>query len=344
MTRVSLSVNGTPYAADVEPRLLLADFLRNQLQLTGTHLGCEHGVCGSCTVQVDGRPARSCLMLAVQADGAAVRTVEGLAPGDGEALHPLQTAFHEHHALQCGYCTPGFLMSIEPLLPELRGASTRQVREHLSGNLCRCTGYQNIVEATETAVAGLEAGSAEAPSRQASVEVDLGAADRRSAWAAVADPGAPAVLRQLGVTGLTDAGPGAWRGRLAAEAVTIDGVLELIDVDDDHEVAHFALEGRDAAGPGQVRGALTLSLGDAALTLSLELEFVGMAGVPDHDVLEERLRAAAEAWVTSMVPAERPRIEATSTPRTGTYLRELGIAVAVAVAAWLGWRALRRRR
>ena len=146
---VELTINGTRYDGDVEPRTLLSDFIRHDCGLTGTHVGCEHGVCGACTVQLDGEPIRSCLMLAVQADGRAVRTVEGLAPA-GE-LHPLQVAFHERHALQCGFCTPGFLMSLEPLLRDAPALDEAAIRELLAGNLCRCTGYAGIVEAVELA-------------------------------------------------------------------------------------------------------------------------------------------------------------------------------------------------
>ena len=142
--RIAAEVNGTPVQGDVEPRTLLSDFLRHDLRLTGTHVGCEHGVCGACTVQVDGEPVRSCLMFAVQIDGRSVRTVEALADGD---LHPLQRAFHEAHALQCGFCTAGFLMSLESFLREHPDPSEGEVREALAGNLCRCTGYEAIVEA-----------------------------------------------------------------------------------------------------------------------------------------------------------------------------------------------------
>jgi carbon-monoxide dehydrogenase small subunit len=154
---ITLVVNHKTYHATVEHRTTLADALRNQLGLTGTHLGCEHGVCGACTVQLDGEPIRSCLMLAVQADGRSVRTVEGLAPPDGD-LHPLQQAFHETHALQCGFCTPGFLMTIEAFLASEPGElDERSIREALAGNLCRCTGYQNIVEAVRLAAARMRA-------------------------------------------------------------------------------------------------------------------------------------------------------------------------------------------
>ena len=142
---ITLTVNGTSYRGTVESRLLLSDFLRHDLQLAGTHVGCEHGVCGACTVLLDGAPVRSCLMLAVQANGHELATVEGLAVGD--ELHPIQKAMHEHHGLQCGYCTPGILMTMSAFLKENPQPSEDDVREALSGNLCRCTGYQNIVDA-----------------------------------------------------------------------------------------------------------------------------------------------------------------------------------------------------
>jgi carbon-monoxide dehydrogenase small subunit len=145
MVEISLTVNGQPARGAVEPRQSLADFLREGLELTGTHLGCEHGACGACTVLVDGAAVRSCLMFAVQADGANVVTVEGLAP-DGE-LAPLQRAFHAHHALQCGFCTPGVLVTATALLAENPDPTPDEVRAALSGSLCRCTGYISIVEA-----------------------------------------------------------------------------------------------------------------------------------------------------------------------------------------------------
>ncbi|MDH5588616.1 MAG: (2Fe-2S)-binding protein [Gemmatimonadota bacterium] len=145
---VSVNINGVDRSADVEPRLLLSDFIRHHVELTGTHVGCEHGVCGACTVLVDGRAVRSCLMFAVQADSCEVTTVEGLAGEGGEAdLHPLQEAFREKHGLQCGFCTPGMLMTLVPFLEENPSPTEREVREAISGNLCRCTGYENIVRA-----------------------------------------------------------------------------------------------------------------------------------------------------------------------------------------------------
>jgi aerobic-type carbon monoxide dehydrogenase small subunit (CoxS/CutS family) len=144
---VKLTINGRAYEAEVEPRTLLSDFIRHTAGLTGTKVGCEHGVCGACTVQVDGEPTRSCLMLAVQADGADIRTVEGLAADDAP-LHPLQQAFHEHHALQCGFCTAGILVTLDAFLREHPEPTETQVREALAGNLCRCTGYSAMIEAT----------------------------------------------------------------------------------------------------------------------------------------------------------------------------------------------------
>jgi aerobic-type carbon monoxide dehydrogenase small subunit (CoxS/CutS family) len=151
--KVEVEINGRVYSSEVEPRLLLSDFIRHEARLTGTHVGCEHGVCGACTVQLDGDPVRSCLLLAVQADGHQIRTVEGMTEGlpEGE-LHPLQQAFHETHGLQCGFCTPGFLMSLEPILLEEEELSDMEIRERLAGNLCRCTGYQNIVAAVKLAM------------------------------------------------------------------------------------------------------------------------------------------------------------------------------------------------
>jgi len=147
---VRLEVNGTPVEREVEARLTLADFLRDDLGLTGTHLGCEHGVCGACTVLLDGVSVRSCILFAVQASGARVTTVEALAPAPGE-LHPLQRAFRECHGLQCGFCTPGFLLTAFELLQETRDPSEGEIRRAISGNLCRCTGYQGIVEAIRLA-------------------------------------------------------------------------------------------------------------------------------------------------------------------------------------------------
>ena len=144
--RIAVTINGEPFELDVEARRLLVHFIRDDCLLTGTHVGCDTGNCGACTVLLDGKAVKSCMLLAVQADGASIETVESLATGDGE-LHPLQQAFSEHHALQCGYCTPGMLMSAKHLLDRNPSPSEHEVRKALQGNICRCTGYVNIVEA-----------------------------------------------------------------------------------------------------------------------------------------------------------------------------------------------------
>ena len=163
LSRVSVEVNGARFEREVEPRLLLSDFIRHELGLTGTHVGCEHGVCGACTVLLDGEAVRSCLLFAVQVDGRSLRTVEGLAqggqgwgglapestPGGAMALDALQTAFRDAHGLQCGFCTPGILMSLVPFLEAHPSPSRDEIRQALTGNLCRCTGYQKIVDAVE---------------------------------------------------------------------------------------------------------------------------------------------------------------------------------------------------
>ncbi len=157
---VTMTVNGQSYTREVETRLTLADFIRHEINLTGTHLGCEHGVCGACTILLDGLSARSCLMLAVQADGHELLTVEGIAPND-EELHPLQQAFQDHHGLQCGFCTPGLLTTLLEFLRDNPDPTEREVRVAISGNLCRCTGYQGIVDAALDA-AGRLRGAADA--------------------------------------------------------------------------------------------------------------------------------------------------------------------------------------
>ena len=160
---IAVTVNGKTYERQIEARLLLSDFLRHELDLTGTHVGCEHGVCGACTILFDGQPIRSCLTFAVQAHGHAITTVEGLAHGPDD-LHPLQQAFWEAHGLQCGFCTPGILMTLVPFLEENPHPTEAEIREALSGNLCRCTGYQHIVDAVILAAqkyaqqAGMKAG------------------------------------------------------------------------------------------------------------------------------------------------------------------------------------------
>lgn len=150
---VTLNINGRDHAIEVEPRRTLADAIREDCGLTGTHIGCEHGICGACTVIVGGEPVRSCLMFAVQADGKKIRTVEGLASGD--ELHPMQRAFMEHHGLQCGFCTPGFLMLAVGVLEREPDISDEQLLDVLASNLCRCTGYQNIIKAVRAAAAEL---------------------------------------------------------------------------------------------------------------------------------------------------------------------------------------------
>jgi carbon-monoxide dehydrogenase small subunit len=156
--RIAVTINGAVHEGEVEPRTLLSDFIRHRARLTGTKVGCEQGVCGACTVQLDGEPVRSCLMLAIQADGRSLGTVEGLAAPDG-GLHPLQRAFHETHALQCGFCTAGILMSVEAFLREHPDPSDAEIREALAGNLCRCTGYRGIIEAVKLAAATLAGGA-----------------------------------------------------------------------------------------------------------------------------------------------------------------------------------------
>ncbi|ACZ37670.1 (2Fe-2S)-binding protein [Sphaerobacter thermophilus] len=154
--RISVTVNGVTHERDVDVRRLLADFLRYDLGLTGTHVGCEQGVCGACTVLLDGEAVRSCITMAVQADGCSITTIEGLAPGPGE-LHPIQQAFWEHHGLQCGFCTPGFVISAYAFLQDNPRPSRDEIREALSGNLCRCTGYKNIVDAVEAVAEAMAA-------------------------------------------------------------------------------------------------------------------------------------------------------------------------------------------
>jgi carbon-monoxide dehydrogenase small subunit len=157
VTEISVTVNGVARRAEAEPRVTLADFLREQLALTGTHLGCEHGVCGACTVLLDGLAVRSCLMLAVQARGREITTIEGLA--DGDAFHPVQQGFYERHAFQCGFCTPGFVMTTVELLTEDPNVDETEIREALSGNICRCTGYDSIVAGVKLAAERLRSGA-----------------------------------------------------------------------------------------------------------------------------------------------------------------------------------------
>ncbi|KYP80533.1 (2Fe-2S)-binding protein [Ferroacidibacillus organovorans] len=151
---ITLNINGQTHSLDVEPRFLLSDVLRHKLGLTGTHVGCEHGVCGACTVLVDGKPERSCLVFAIQAEGSSVETIEGLS---ADGMTRLQRAFQEHHALQCGFCTPAFLLTATALLKQTKDPTEQDIREAISGNICRCTGYQFIVDAILAAAKGEEA-------------------------------------------------------------------------------------------------------------------------------------------------------------------------------------------
>lgn len=153
---IQFTINGQEHQGQVEARTLLVDYIRQDLELTGTHVGCEHGVCGACTILMDGRSVRSCIMLAVQADGGQLETVESLA-SSADDMHPLQNAFWEAHGLQCGFCTPGFLMTLKPYLEENPDPSEEEIREAISGNLCRCTGYQHIVEAVQIAAKDMQA-------------------------------------------------------------------------------------------------------------------------------------------------------------------------------------------
>ncbi|MHB0966264.1 MAG: (2Fe-2S)-binding protein [Bellilinea sp.] len=157
LVKINVTVNGVPYEREVEPRLLLSDFIRHDLKLMGTHVGCEHGLCGACTILFDGQSVRSCIMFAVMADGHKIETVESL--GTPEHLHPLQEAFMEKHALQCGFCTPGFLMTIVDYLGDNKNPTDEEIREAIDGNYCRCTGYENIVEAVKLAAKKMAAHS-----------------------------------------------------------------------------------------------------------------------------------------------------------------------------------------
>jgi carbon-monoxide dehydrogenase small subunit len=169
---ISLTVNGKPVQAEVDPRTLLVDFLRVNLALTGTHVGCDTAQCGACTVHLDGRAVKSCNVLAAQAQGASVTTIEGLASADGK-LHPMQEAFRDCHGLQCGFCTPGMVMSAIDLVQRQPGADERAIREGLEGNLCRCTGYHNIVRAVQQGAAAMAAGkSVKAPAERAAAHAD----------------------------------------------------------------------------------------------------------------------------------------------------------------------------
>ncbi len=210
---ILLRINGREYAGQAEPRKTLADFIREDCGLTGTHLGCEHGVCGACTILMNGETIRSCLLFAVQADGADLMTVEGLANGD--RLHPIQHAYWEHHALQCGFCTPGFLMTTLTLLRDTPHPTERQIREGIAGNLCRCTGYQNIVKAVAAAAEMLASGQLSdffPPQAQSTIGV------RGSEAAAVAKETRAARRGPAGEVSQGEARPGAKKARRAGAA------------------------------------------------------------------------------------------------------------------------------
>jgi len=183
LRQITLRVNGQDYTGQAEVRKTLADFIREDCGLTGTHLGCEHGVCGACTILMNGEAVRSCLLFAVQAEGTELMTVEGLA--DGDQLHPIQQAYWDHHALQCGFCTPGFLMTTYAFLRDSPHPAEREIREGLAGNLCRCTGYQNIVKAVAAAAETLAAGARLEPAWVARQQTAAALPDRRARAAAV---------------------------------------------------------------------------------------------------------------------------------------------------------------
>jgi aerobic-type carbon monoxide dehydrogenase small subunit (CoxS/CutS family) len=308
-TRVSIEINGQRHEREIEPRLLLSDFIRHEAGLTGTHVGCEHGVCGACTVHLDGRPVRSCLMLAVTAEGHALRTVEDLAGEDGE-LHPLQEAFRDCHGVQCGFCTPGFLMSIEPLLAEVPDHDDRRLREALSGNLCRCTGYQNIVAATALAAERL---ADDGPCRQ-------------EAQMTVAAPAA-GVWPTLAGLGLD---PGAVAGWSAA--------LRLVDEDDDTRTAGWELDLREARGSGHLTGTLRARVRDTAGTAHVALTLEGRLAAPGSGAA--RAQELLDAVGTAVAAALADRMpQATTAPRraSGPPRAALGVAGAAAVALVL-WR------
>jgi len=204
LRQITLRVNGQEYSGRAEVRKTLADFIREDCGLTGTHLGCEHGVCGACTILMDGEAVRSCLLFAVQAEGTELMTVEGLA--DGDQLHPIQQAYWDHHALQCGFCTPGFLMTTYAFLRDMPHPTEREIREGLAGNLCRCTGYQNIVKAVAAAAETLAAGARLEPAWAVRQKHAPGPVSRRTRGAA-----APATAREEGAR----AGPGPRRSAQA---------------------------------------------------------------------------------------------------------------------------------
>ena len=205
LRRITLRVNGTTYTGEAEPRKTLADFIREDCGLTGTHLGCEHGVCGACTILMDGQTVRACLMFAVQAEGAELTTVEGLA--DGDRLHPIQQAYWDHHALQCGFCTPGFLMTTVEFLNDNPQPTEREIREALAGNLCRCTGYQNIVTAVAAAAHTLAAATGALRETGAAVPVSRATGVAAGPRKTRATRAAPHRARQTGKPSKRRSGP-----------------------------------------------------------------------------------------------------------------------------------------
>ncbi len=322
---VSLRVNGEPFEGELPPRLSLADLLRDRIGLTGTHLGCEHGICGACTVQVDGEPVRSCLMFAAQADGAEVTTVEALATDETE-LHPLQRAFHEHHALQCGFCTPGFLMSIEPLLPDVPGMDDVQLRGMLAGNLCRCTGYQPIVEATRATAA------AHASARQVA--------------AAAPAPGLTfeRLLSLPALTAVLRAHTDGWDVRLA-----------MLDRDERRQIAHLQADARARRGAGRIRAGIELSLDSATGDVHARVSARAFAMQLPLDGSQSQLAAMLSELVATLsdpspVVASAPSAELTAagepSRRSGRprATRAAAAAAAVVTAVAVGRVIARRRR
>jgi carbon-monoxide dehydrogenase small subunit len=346
MRKVSLEINGSRYEAEVEPRLLLADLLRDRFRLTGTHIGCEHGVCGTCTVQIDGKPARSCLTLAVQADGCRIRTVEGLAGTDGQRPHPLQSAFHSYHALQCGYCTPGFLMSMESFLPDAARLSDEELRELLAGNLCRCTGYQNIVEATKAAATelGSRARGLERVVAQCELSVTI---DAERFFGVITD--SRELLVRAGAQDVVATSRGESYGRAIVDGVQFDGTLELVDLDEDGRAANFEIDARESGTPGQVRGALQLSLRGSLLILGLDLQFVGTSAVPTSGTVHALCEAAIHAWMRSLeLETQRStllELDRSQSPAASTAASRLPrvAVICAAAAAWWAVRSVRRR-
>jgi aerobic carbon-monoxide dehydrogenase small subunit len=332
--RVQLTVNGVPFDGDVEPRLLLADLLRDRLGLTGTHIGCEHGICGACTVQVDGEPARSCLMFAAQASGAEIATVEGLA-GE-EDLHPLQEALHRHHALQCGFCTPGFLMSIEPLLPDVPGMDEEELRGRLAGNLCRCTGYQPIIEATQAT-----ATATGSQTRIVAVEQPVSSGPPLD-WEAALD-GARLLAALPGASPARHVDAGRWRARIRTDAGEHDVSLRLLDTDDGQRTAHLQVDARDLHGPGRLRAGVELSLAEGTLGVRVSARAFAMPQLPEGEPLTAMLAAVLRRLADRLPPAEAspaaPAAGGQSRTRSRVVAGLAGLGLTIAIAA-----AVRARR